>query len=49
MMYAFKCGVGSKAVMLDCYNNEIARGESVSITTRIDACNHYYIMNIFQW
>lgn len=34
-------------VMLDCYNDKIFE-ESVAITTRIDACNHYYIMSVYE-
>ena len=35
-------------IMLDCYNNDIFPDEAVAITTRIDACNHYYIMQIYE-
>ena len=34
-------------IMLDCYNNEIFTTEAAAVTTRIDACNHYYIMQVF--
>lgn len=34
-------------IMLDCYNDMLLL-ESVAITTRIDACNHYYIMQVYE-
>lgn len=39
---------GQNTIMLDCYNNEFFTNEAVAITTRIDACNHYYIMQVYE-
>lgn len=38
---------GQNTIMLDCYDNMLWDDISVAITTRIDACSHYYIMQIY--
>ena len=30
--------------MLDCYNQQVMKNVSVTITTRIDHCNHYWVV-----
>lgn len=32
------------ADMLDCYNQQVMKNVSVTITTRIDHCNLYYVV-----
>ena len=32
------------ADMLDCYNQQVMKNVSVTITTRIDHCNHYWVV-----
>ena len=32
--------------LVDCYNQTYARGTSYTITTRINASNHYYVYEI---
>lgn len=32
--------------MLDCYNQTIARDVAVTITTRINSCSHYYVIEV---
>ena len=44
---ALNLGLLQERVQLDCYNNTVVRnGISVTITTRINACNHYWILEI---
>lgn len=37
-------GVLEHADMLDCYNQQVMKNVSVTITTRIDHCNHYWVV-----
>lgn len=36
------------SIMLGCYDNMLWDQISVAVTTRIDACNHYYIMQVYE-
>lgn len=33
-----------ESVILDCYNQAVVKDVAITITTRIDACNHYYLL-----
>ena len=37
-------GVLEHADMLDCYNQQVMKNVSVTITTRLDHCNHYWVV-----
>ena len=37
-------GVLEHADMLDCYNQQVMKNVSVTITRRIDHCNHYWVV-----
>ena len=40
-------GLSDERVLLDCYNNSVAsNGVSFTITTRINASNHYWVQEI---
>ena len=46
---AIEMGVGSGFYMLDCYNDTVvADGICFSITTRIDACNNYFLLEVYE-
>lgn len=34
--------------LLDCYNDTIWTDTSPDVTTRIDACNHYFLMKVYE-
>lgn len=34
--------------MLDCYNNDVISGIAVSVTTRVNSCNHYFFVEIYE-
>ena len=43
----FEKGLSQDVVQLDCYNKSVVTtGVSVTITTRINACNHYWILEV---
>lgn len=35
--------------MLDCYDNMICTDYSVAVTTRFNACNHYFYVEIYEY
>lgn len=40
---------GVSECLLDCYNKSVVRnGISYTITTRISACNHYWVMEVYE-
>lgn len=44
---ALNLGLSQRISQLDCYNNSVVNnGISVTITTRINACNHYWILEV---
>ena len=44
---AVKLGLSREKRLLDCYNNSVVtNGVSYTITTRISASNHYWVMEI---
>ena len=46
---ALKIGVGGGFYILDCYNDTVVTdGICVSITTRIDACNNYFLLEVYE-
>lgn len=46
---AFEMGVGKGFYILDCYNDTVVTdGVSISITTRIDACNNYFLLEVYE-
>ena len=46
-MKALEMGLGVGAWPLDCYNNKVATdGVCFTVTTRVSACNNYFILEI---
>jgi len=44
---ALKLGLSEEKRLLDCYNNSVVtNGVSYTITTRINASNHYWVLEI---
>lgn len=44
---AMNLGLSSEKRLLDCYNNSVVtNGISFTITTRINACNHYWVLEV---
>lgn len=46
---AFDMGVGCGFYILDCYNDTVVTdGVCVSVTTRINACNNYFLLEVYE-
>lgn len=46
---AFDMGVGCGFYILDCYNDTVViDGVCVSVTTRINACNNYFLLEVYE-
>ena len=44
---AIDLGLSDEKRLLDCYNNSVVtNGISYTITTRINACNHYWVLEV---
>ena len=46
---AIGLGLAEKLRLLDCYNKSVVMdGIAYTITTRISACNHYWMMEVYE-
>lgn len=46
---AIEMGVGAGFYLLDCYNDTVmCDGICFSITTRTDACNNYFLLEVYE-
>ena len=44
---ALNLGLSAEKRLLDCYNNQVVtNGISYTITTRINGCNHYWVLEV---
>lgn len=45
---AYSLGFPERSILLDCYNRSVAVGISYTISTRISACNHYWVLECYE-
>lgn len=44
----FRRGFGYEFCGLDCYNDSVFTDVCIAVTTRINACSHYWLMFVYE-